>query len=205
MNAFLRASQWIDRAHPEVTKRARLQQRSTWADTVQASFEFVRDQIRHTGDAKDGPITCLASDVLREQTGYCYAKAHLLVALLRANDIPAGMVYQRLTIDGDAAPYCLHGLAAVQMANHRWYRLDPRGNRDGINARFAPPTECLAFSHVLPGECLFPQVFAEPLEVIVDTLRQHHTWQDVMQHLPDVDPSQWGEVVHSATTSIVCD
>jgi len=38
------------------------------------------------------PVTCKASDVLIYGTGYCYAKSHLLAALLRANAIPAGFV-----------------------------------------------------------------------------------------------------------------
>lgn len=75
-------------------------------------FEFVRDEVRHSSDFKMNPITCIASDVLLHKTGFCYAKSHLLCALLRANRIPAGMCYQRLTVNGDRPPYCLHGLNA---------------------------------------------------------------------------------------------
>ncbi len=58
-------------------------------------FEFVRDEVRHSWDFKENPVTCHASEVLRHRTGYCYAKTHLLAALLRANRIPAGLCYQR--------------------------------------------------------------------------------------------------------------
>ncbi|WP_338430147.1 transglutaminase domain-containing protein [Synechococcus elongatus] len=37
--------------------------------------------------------------MLEYRTGYCYAKSHLLVALLRACSIPAGFCYQRLSFD----------------------------------------------------------------------------------------------------------
>jgi len=39
-------------------------------------------------------VTCSASEVLREGTGICFAKSHLLAALLRAVGIPAGLCYQ---------------------------------------------------------------------------------------------------------------
>ncbi len=66
-------------------------------------FEWVRDKIRHSRDSGLQPVTCTASDVLRIGSGYCYAKSHLLAALLRANGIPAGLCYQRLSRDGQGA------------------------------------------------------------------------------------------------------
>lgn len=61
-------------------------------------IDFVRDQIRHSADYRPNPVTCKASEVLRHGTGYCYAKSHLLAALLRANGVPAGLCYQRLSV-----------------------------------------------------------------------------------------------------------
>jgi len=55
-------------------------------------FEFVRDAIKHSWDYRLNPVTCKVSDVLIHGTGYCYAKSHLLAALLRANQIPADFV-----------------------------------------------------------------------------------------------------------------
>ncbi|MEZ0154964.1 MAG: transglutaminase family protein [Candidatus Reddybacter sp.] len=49
----------------------------------------MRDQISHSLDSQQNPVTYRASSVLEYGTGYCYAKSHLLVALLRANSIPA--------------------------------------------------------------------------------------------------------------------
>ncbi len=115
-------------------------------------FEFVRDSIKHSWDYQLNPVTCKASDVLLYGTGYCYAKSHLLAALLRANHIPAGLCYQRLTIENDVPPYCLHGLNAVYLKQHGWYRMDARGNKAGVNAEFVPPIEKLAFPIISPLE-----------------------------------------------------
>ena len=116
------------------------------------SFEWVRDEIKHSSDFKLNPVTCKASEVLTAGTGYCYAKSHLLAALLRANGIPAGLCYQRLSIDGMGPPFCLHGLNAVQLPGIGWYRIDARGNRADVHAEFDPPHERLAFAIQFEGE-----------------------------------------------------
>ncbi|MEL6334808.1 MAG: transglutaminase-like domain-containing protein, partial [Cyanobacteria bacterium J06626_26] len=153
-----------------------------------ACFQWVRDQIRHSCDHQLNPVTCRSSDVLHHGTGYCYAKSHLLAALLRANGIPAGFCYQRLSIDEHGAPYCLHGLNAVYLPEIGWYRIDARGNRDGINAQFKPPQEQLAFKLQLAKETSFPQILSEPLEVVVEALTMHNTWDSLLKNLPDVFP-----------------
>lgn len=153
---------------------------------VKACFEFVRDEIKHSWDYQINPVTCKASEVLMQGTGYCYAKSHLLAALLRANKIPAGLCYQRLTISGEQAPFCLHGLNAVYLKNHGWYRIDPRGNKEGVNAEFCPPKEQLAFPILTKGEADLPEIWAEPLSVAVDTLTQYSDFLDVAENLPDI-------------------
>lgn len=158
--------------------------------TAQRCFEFVRDKIRHSSDYELNPVTCVASDVLSHGTGYCYAKSHLLCALLRANRIAAGLCYQRLTIDGDGPPYCLHGLNAVFLPGTGWYRLDARGNRNDVSAAFCPPVEQLAFTTSLPGESDLPEIYASPLPTVVDCLNTYDTWDQVLRNLPDVEISQ---------------
>src|SRR5699024_4752910 len=94
-----RNSKYNDFDDPEVLATARrLASSGSEQDTARRCFEFVRDEIRHSADDKLNPVTCKASDVLRHKTGYCYAKSHLLAALLRANGIPAGLCYQRLSV-----------------------------------------------------------------------------------------------------------
>ena len=56
------------------------------------------------------------------------------------------------------------------LTDYGWYRIDPRGNREDIDARFDPPTEHLAFEPRRPGEADLPVRFAEPLTSVVEAL-----------------------------------
>ncbi len=155
--------------------------------TAKRCFEWVRDNIEHSSDFKRNPVTCSASEVLQSGTGFCYAKSHLLCALLRASGIPAGLCYQRLSCDGVGPPYCLHGLNAVLLPEIGWYRVDARGNRDDISAEFKPPVEQLAFPVALSGESDLPEVWCEPLSIVVEALRRHRTWEALTESLPDIE------------------
>ena len=154
-------------------------------EVARRCFEWVRDEIRHSVDFGDTTVTCTASEVLAHRTGFCYAKSHLLAALLRANGIPAGFCYQRLSIDGAGPPFCLHGLNAVLLPAYGWYRIDARGNKPGVDAQFTPMIERLAFPIQFPGEATLPEIHAEPLPAVVDTLRRYQTVAEVCANLPD--------------------
>jgi transglutaminase-like putative cysteine protease len=156
------------------------------AEIARRCFEWVRDEIEHSVDFRRSEVTCSASEVLTARTGFCYAKSHLLAALLRANNISAALCYQRLSIDGTGAPFCLHGLNAVYLPNHGWYRADPRGNKPGVDAQFTPPTERLAFAIDLPGEADLPDLYAEPLAAVVNALRRYENASTVAANLPDI-------------------
>lgn len=188
MNKYLASSEYIDWKKPEVFAQAKdlASGASGTEEITRRCFEFVRDEIRHSLDYKINPVTCKASDVLRHRTGYCYAKSHLLAALLRANEIPAGLCYQRLTIT-DVPPFCLHGLNAVHLKSYGWYRIDSRGNKQGVSAEFCPPVEKLAFPIVTQGESDLPEIWAEPLPVITEILINSKTYQDVADNLPDIE------------------
>lgn len=154
-------------------------------DIARRSFTWVRDHVQHSFDYERNPITCSASEVLESGTGICYAKSHLLAALLRANGIPAGFCYQRLRIDDATDEFCLHGLNAIHLAEYGWYRVDARGNTDQIEAGFSPPVEQLAFTTYVDGELDFSAILPEPLAIVVDALRAHDDWQQLMDNLPD--------------------
>lgn len=188
MQRFLAPSTYIDFENPEVSALARDLARgaSSERDLVRRCFEFVRDEIRHSADFKLNPVTCKASDVLRYRTGYCYAKSHLLAAVLRANHVPAGLCYQRLSVEDGGPPYCLHGLNAVHLQDHGWYRIDARGNKPGVNARFCPPDEALAFSINGAQERDLPEIWAEPLAPVIKVLEGHERYDQVLANLPDV-------------------
>jgi transglutaminase-like putative cysteine protease len=189
MKQYLSTSKYIDFDHPEVMTLARdlTLGLTKEFDVVHRCFEYVRDEIRHSSDFKLNPVTCRASDVLRYKTGYCYAKSHLLAALLRANGVPTGFCYQRLSVGESGAPYCLHGLNAVYLSNLGWYRLDARGNKPGVDAQFCPPTERLAFAIKAPQERELPEIWAEPLSVVVEVLERYEKYDQVLANLPDVE------------------
>lgn len=186
MKSFLRPSYVIDYDDADVRALAAELARGAESQMVAVRcFEWVRDNIRHSLDHNDIRVTLSASDVLRYGTGLCYSKSHLLAALLRANAIPCGFVYQRLATDRSGQSFCLHGLNAVWLPEYDWYRIDPRGNRKGISTSFDPPREHLAFATSLPGEGLLDQVYADPLSVVVNALTRCSTVDELSKNLPD--------------------
>ena len=189
LTPYLSLSHYIDFTHPLIAKKAQ-QIASEHHDELglaKTSFEFVRDEIQHSWDFRKNPVTCKASDVLIHGTGYCYAKSHLLAALLRANNIPAGLCYQRLSLGTSGAPYCLHGLNAVYLNDFGWYRIDARGNKPGVSAQFTPPAEQLAFPIKEQAEQDLPEIWAEPMPMIVATLEKYSTIAEVYENLPDIN------------------
>lgn len=188
MQHYLAATHYIDWNTPEVFAKAKnlASQAESNVEIARHCFEFVRDNIKHSMDFKLNPVTCRASEVLQHGTGFCYAKSHLLAALLRANDIPAGLCYQRLTIADDKPPFCLHGLNAVYLEPYGWYRIDARGNKAGVDAAFCPPKEQLAFPIITAGESDLPEIWAEPLPAIVEVLTSRQTYREVAENLPDI-------------------
>ncbi len=186
---FLCRTELIDHDHPAVAAKARDLAHGLADDAAvaRACFLFVRDAVRHSVDHRVGPVTCRASDVLAHATGYCFAKSHLLAALLRANGIPAGFCYQRLSIDDIGPPFTLHGFNAVHLRAHGWYRVDPRGCKPGLGSDFTPPVEALAYAPTLPGEGDLPEIWPDPLPVVIEALSRGGTWKDVLDRLPDVE------------------
>lgn len=188
MQQYLQSTEIIDWQHPKVFELA--QELAAGCKEplpiAKRCFEWVRDEIRHSWDYKLNPVTCSASEVLEARTGFCYAKSHLLAALLRANSIPAGLCYQRLTVDESGKAFCLHGLNAIYLPEFGWYRVDPRGNKANVNAQFTPPIEQLAFQLIADGEADLPEIWAEPLPSVVKSLRTYKTYDALSEHLPDV-------------------
>ena len=162
---------------------------------AQRCYEFVRDFILHSWDHRIDCVTRKASDVLHHGTGFCFDKSHLLAALLRANSIPAGLCYQRLSLGTAGPPYSLHGLNAVFLEQHGWYRIDARGNKPGITAAFHPPQEILAFTIKEPAERDFPEIWPEPQPLVVKVLTTMPSIEQVHANLPDI------EVIHVTMSS----
>jgi transglutaminase-like putative cysteine protease len=187
LDKFLEESTFIDISHPNIQALAKdlAQEAKNDMAIAKRCFLFVRDEIRHSGDYKDDTVTCKASDVLRYKTGWCYAKSHLLAALLRANGIPTALTYQRLSCsEYEKDIYCLHGLNAVYLKEYGWYHIDARGNKEGVDAQFLPPVEQLAF-FLQDNEYDFEELYAEPLEEVVHALTTYKSYKEIVTHLPD--------------------
>lgn len=186
---YLKATPIIDWKHPAVLIRARklASANNDTLETARRCFEWVRDEIRHSADYRLNPVTCSASVVLTEGTGFCYAKSHLLAALLRANGIPAGLCYQRLSRDDSGQSFRLHGLNAVHLQEFGWYRIDPRGNKPGVDTAFEPPVERLAFPVRLEGETDLPEIWADPRPDVLAALLKYRKWDDLSSNLPDME------------------
>ena len=186
---YLKTSAIIDFDHPDVARKARdlAQGRTTDLEIAERCFLFVRDEILHSWDHKKNPVTLKASEVLRHKTGFCYAKSHLLAALLRSNGIPAGLCYQRLVSGEFGQPFFLHGLNAVWLRDFGWYRADARGLKPRHNAAFTPPVEALPYVAKDTGEAELPEIWEEPLPLISDALTRYDDIEAVRRHLPDIE------------------
>ncbi|MCW9026449.1 MAG: transglutaminase family protein [Thiovulaceae bacterium] len=188
MEEYLEESEYVDFSHPKVKSLAEFIAMGASSDEEIAKkcFTFVRDEIRHTGDYKDNITTLKASDVLREGTGWCYSKSILLAAFLRANGIPTAFCYQRLKCDEYIEnKYCLHGLNAVYLKDYGWYRIDARGNKDGVDAQFTPPFEQLAFE-IGENEFDISELYSEPLKEVIEALKKYKTYDDMINNFPDI-------------------
>lgn len=188
MEEYLESTDIIDFTHQKVIEKARELAQGCGDDTQIAKrcFEFVRDEIRHTGDAGEGITTLRASEVLEQGQGWCYAKSHLLAALLRANGIPTALCYQRLScseyVEGI---YCLHGLNAIYLKEFGWYRVDARGNKEGVDAQFNPPHEKLAFE-LGENEYNLSERYSKPLSVVIEVLKNRKNYSEMIGHFPDL-------------------
>lgn len=106
----------------------------------------------------------------------------------------------RLTNDAEVARFCLHGLNAVYLEPYGWVRLDPRGNKLGVDAQFDPPNELLAFPIVAEGEADVPYIYSKPLALITDCLENFETFDQVALSLPDLEVENFPK----SDTSICC-
>jgi len=186
---YLELSDTIDFGHEGITDLSRdiAAYSADKIDYIKNAFEYVRDNISHSADINGTAVTCKASEVLLAKEGVCYAKSHLLAALLRCNQIPAGFCYQRITLNDESASHLiLHGLNAVYIESlGKWIRLDARGNKPGVNAQFSLEHEQLAFP-VRPemGEEDIPIIFAKPDENVVLALTRSKNLDDLWVNLP---------------------
>ena len=177
LEEYLCEQELVDYSHPAIQEAIR--HLSAPADPeierVRRAFVFVRDTIHHSMDIQSTQVTCAASEVLLYSQGLCFAKSHLLAALLRAQGIPSGFCYQRLTMGTTPAMgYTLHGFNAIYLSSvAKWVRLDARGNKPGVQAEFSTGDERLAYV-VRPelDEIDYPTIYTRPHPKVVKALRE---------------------------------
>lgn len=185
----MKSSAIIDFDHPDVSRKAEklAEGCKTVPEIAESCFLFVRDEIYHSWDHQKNPVTLTASEVLRHRTGYCYAKSHLLAALLRANGIPTGLCYQRLVCNEFGQPFFIHGLNAIWLEGSGWYRVDARGLKPGYSAAFTPPVEALPYVARMPDEADLPEIWDDPIPAVIDVLTRYADFETVRRNLPDVE------------------
>ena len=188
LNEYLKPTEIIDFGTQEIIDCANSLVQGLNGEVLIAKrvYEFVRDEIHHSFDIKGKVVTCKASDVLREGEGICYAKSHLLAALLRSLGIPAGFCYQKLVFSDENPRLVLHGLNAIYLREiDRWIRVDARGNKEGVNAQFSLEREMLAFPvRSELGEADIRMVYAEPNANVVSALERSKTLEELEKNLP---------------------
>lgn len=186
---YLKEDNVIDYGNNAVTQLAdRLfQQTDNEIEYIKTAYNFVRDNISHSADIKEDIITCSASEVLKAGHGICFAKSHLLAALLRCKSIPTGFCYQKLILDDETAQILIyHGLNGVYIDEYKkWIRLDARGNKEGVNAQFSLDKEQLAFPiRTEKGEEDGFIIYPNPDKKILERLKKYRTRSELWNDLP---------------------
>ena len=178
LDAYLQASHYVNYHDPDIQAFifSLTENHPSEIDRIQAAFEFVRDRIDHSYDIQSREVTRRASEVFAKKHGICYAKSHLLAAILRGMGVPSGICYQRLTLyDKPEDGFCVHALNTVYLREQgRWIRLDARGNKEGVDAQFSMDEEKLAFPiREAYGEMDYFTNFAEPHPDIIHVLESN--------------------------------
>ncbi len=188
LDDYLKCTSIIDWETPTILEQTQAIIRSLTHDTdkAHALFAWVRDAIPHSWDMGTDVVTCAASEVLQQRTGLCYAKSHLLAAMLRCTGIPAGFCYQVFRRNPPYNGLALHGLNGLYLPSlAQWVRVDARGNTGTIDAQFSLTEEKLAFP-IDPhqGEFLYETIYTDPAPEVVAVLRSFTSLHALWPYLP---------------------
>ncbi len=189
LDEYLKHDSVIDYDNKSITELANVlfKKADNEPEFIRNAYEFVRDNISHSADINEDVITCAASEVLKARHGICFAKSHLLAALLRCKSVPAGFCYQKLILDDETSPVLIyHGLNGVYIKDYKkWIRLDARGNKIGVNAQFSTETEQLAFPiRSEMGETDSFVIYPNPDIAVLEKLRKSKTRTELWENLP---------------------
>lgn len=162
-------------------------QTSSLKERAKIAFELSRDEIKHSFDTKNQVINIGAEETLKNKEGICFAKSHLLASLLRGMGIPTGFCYQRVLRKGTIeSGYALHGLNAIYFEDTGWFRVDPRGNKPGIDSQFSMEKEKLAYPiREELGEVDYPNVFTAPLLSVLKSMNDSKDCVELFYNRPE--------------------
>lgn len=189
IDEYLKEDDVIDYSNKIITQLADAlyQESDSEVEYIKKAYEFVRDNVSHSADINEDILTCSASEVLKVGHGICFAKSHLLAALLRHKSIPTGFCYQKLILDDETAPILIyHGLNGVYISEYKkWIRLDARGNKEGVNAQFSLDEEHLAFPiRAEKGEEDGFIIYPNPDKKVLERLKNYKTRTELWDDLP---------------------
>ncbi|MBQ7766195.1 MAG: transglutaminase domain-containing protein [Lachnospiraceae bacterium] len=189
IDEYLKEDDVIDYSNKIITQLADAiyQESDSEVEYIKKAYEFVRDNVSHSADKNEDILTCSASEVLKAGHGICFAKSHLLAALLRYKSIPTGFCYQKLILDDETAPVLIyHGLNGVYISEYKkWIRLDARGNKEGENAQFSLDEEHLAFPiRAEKGEEDGFIIYPNPDKKVLERLKNYKTRTELWDDLP---------------------
>jgi transglutaminase-like putative cysteine protease len=190
LGRYLEDTITVDWQTPEVMARTKdlLEGASNAEERVERLFRFVRDEISHSQDVETDAKTCRASEVLKEATGLCYAKSHLLAGMLRIAGFPTGFCYVRLADEKRPDRFALHGFNAVYwQPREGWIYLDARGNKPGVETecRFESPWSLAYTPDAEKGEAFLPFIYRRPGKRIIDLLERAPSLEAICRNLPD--------------------
>lgn len=180
LELYLESSNIVDYTDPKIQEKA--QELSLGLEEVQMVkniYHFVRDEIDHSMDEGQEMVTFRASDVLKKGHGLCFAKSNLLAALLRFMNVPTGFCYQRLVHEDG---FIFHGLNAVFL-DGKWFRLDARGNREGVDAQFSMDKEKLAFYPQQEGEKDYPNIHSQQDKEVTEAITSSKNLKEAYRNL----------------------
>jgi transglutaminase-like putative cysteine protease len=190
LGAYLEETEIINYSHPYIIQKIEeiKQKGKNKTEWAKLAFDFVRDEIQHSFDTESTKITISAQEALEHKEGICFAKAHLLAALLRGMGIPTGFCYQRVTRKGTPeSGYAIHGLNAIYFEEtDKWFRVDPRGNKAGVNSEFSIAPEKLAYEiHSELDEVDYSYVYSKPLEKVITSMKESADCKELFFKRPE--------------------
>ena len=117
LTQYLKPAPYIESDDAQIVKTALSLKGNTTKETVENVFDFLQKNMKYNINAP----TKGAKDVLARKQGKCVDYANLMVALLRANKIPARYVVGYMIKEG----YSYHAWVEVYYTKYGWVAYDP--------------------------------------------------------------------------------